>query len=71
MKMEYKIYVWDFVKNEGKLVYTTDDLKEAKNHAYIEAIQYCEDEKPRIYRNENIIEYMTGCDFGSIIKIGE
>ena len=67
--MKYKVFVWDFVKREGDLLWETDDFKEAKTHAYLEAIQYCEDENPIFCSvQKDVWAFTTSCDFGSIIK---
>lgn len=68
-KIRYKIYVYDFVKQEGDVVYDTNDFKEAKTHAYIEGLQFCEDEQPMFFEDEKdeIWTFRTNSDFGSLI----
>lgn len=63
----YSVYNWDFVLNKGELIYETNDFTEASEHAWKEASQYCEDEKPTVTRIDNVREYRTNCDYGAAI----
>lgn len=66
--MKYKVYEYDFIKNEKKLKYTEKTKDKAMEKAKKIAEQFCQDERPYWKKiSDNTTAWVTGCDFGSII----
>ncbi len=70
--MKYKVFEWDFVKQEGKVVLETNQKAKAIGKAREIAKGFCQDEKPLIYNIKGkAIIYDTDCDFGALIRVGK
>ena len=63
---------YDFVKHKafGKR-YEFADLKLAASHAKRLASEYAEGEEITVEAVNGNVAYMTGCDFGAIVIIGD
>lgn len=67
--MVYKVSVYDFVKKEEEPLREFEKFENAEEYAYSEALNYCEDEKPRRQNvRDTIWVYFTNSDFGVLIK---